>query len=193
MTNELVSRFGIKFDLLKALNALQEVTNRHPLNENFRQINFVHLEPECRSVYHGTGTLYDKLNQRWTHREGDFRYFANEFKLSYFYEIFQRVETALSSQSIAGHPRRIGRMRLMLMPPKTCYSMHEDPTVRFHLPLITNSQALIVFRSGHIFHLPANGDLYLVNTRNSHTAMNGGESARIHLVLSEAEKIETEK
>jgi hypothetical protein len=65
--------------------------------------------------------------------------------------------------------------------------MHRDPTIRYHLVLKTNPQAFFIFPSGGVFSIPADNHIYRLDTRELHTAINGGEESRVHLVISEAE------
>lgn len=77
----------------------------------------------------------------------------------------------------------IVRLRLMLIPARTCYSIHKDPEPRIHLPVISNPSCMICFPdSGVMQHLPANGHTYWVDTTQNHTAMNCSLQNRIHLV-----------
>jgi hypothetical protein len=36
----------------------------------------------------------------------------------------------------------------------------------------------------HVTHLPADGSVYFTDTRGYHTAMNGGETHRVHIVAA---------
>lgn len=71
--------------------------------------------------------------------------------------------------------------RLMWLNSKSCYRFHKDPVPRHHIPLITNNQCFLIFKSGLIKHL-ASGFLYYVDTRLDHSAMNGGNEPRLHLI-----------
>lgn len=73
------------------------------------------------------------------------------------------------------------RSRLMWLDSWSCYTFHKDDSPRIHIPLITNSNAYILFRSGLIYHLSP-GSVYWVNTKEEHSAMNGSEEPRLHLV-----------
>lgn len=71
--------------------------------------------------------------------------------------------------------------RLMLVKPKTCYSYHKDRCKRIHIPLVTNEDAWFVLDK-QIFHLPADGSVYLVDTTNMHTVVNTSSENRTHFV-----------
>jgi hypothetical protein len=80
-------------------------------------------------------------------------------------------------------PCKLGRLRIMRLHIRRCMSVHQDTTMRIHLPLITNPQALMIFPDHAIIsHMPADGHVYLTNTLLPHTAMNGGLEERCHLV-----------
>ena len=80
-------------------------------------------------------------------------------------------------------PYKIGRLRLMRVPSRRCYSIHQDSSMRLHLPLVTNPGALMLFPDDDkIVHLPADGRVFLIDTTRRHSAMNGGMDDRYHLV-----------
>jgi hypothetical protein len=77
-----------------------------------------------------------------------------------------------------------GRIRLLSLPPKSCYSYHKDGENewRLHIPLQTNKHSFLVI-DNQTWHLPV-GYAYMINTSDYHTAMNCGTSTRVHLVAS---------
>lgn len=174
-----VQKLDFNFNLEQALKSLDEITAKYPLGYERRQLSLVSKELNNPTVEDGIGSLFESDSQKWLARESDYRYFNPEFKSTYFYEIYKRLQDHTNG--------KIGRARLMCLPPKACYSIHRDPTMRIHLPLLSNSQALFIFASGEILNLSATGDVYRIDTRRPHTAMNGGLEMRIHFVLSEIE------
>lgn len=76
---------------------------------------------------------------------------------------------------------KLFRTRLLWLNAQSCYSMHFDDSPRIHIPLITNPDSYIVFKDGKVEHLEA-GKVYWIDTRETHTAINGGDHARLHLV-----------
>lgn len=92
------------------------------------------------------------------------------------------------------------RARVMKLKPKSTYSYHWDKTPRIHIPIITNTHCLfivdevlkeipapyhnfdIVSTPKKIFHLPADGNYYKVDTTMCHTAINLSPYDRIHIV-----------
>ncbi len=77
----------------------------------------------------------------------------------------------------------------MRMPPKSCLSIHADPTLRYHYALVTNPGCYIVEVSentGAFHHIPADGRLYQMDAHRTHTAINSGKKDRYHLVICSA-------
>ena len=77
----------------------------------------------------------------------------------------------------------LGRLRILLLEPRNCLSYHRDPEARLHIPILTNPGCLFI-ADNFCTHLPANGTVYYANTRRYHTALNGGETNRVHLVAT---------
>jgi hypothetical protein len=77
----------------------------------------------------------------------------------------------------------IGRMRILSKGIYSCNSWHRDPEPRLHIPIISNPGSLFVVNH-HVTHLPADGSVYFTDTRGYHTALNGGESHRVHIVAA---------
>jgi hypothetical protein len=177
--NNLVHSLSLKFNLSLALSALDQILVQYPFNATRNQISLTNRVLDEPSIDDGVGSLFDFKAGKWVHREADFRHFNLEFKESYFYELYECLQQFTNG--------RIGRVRLMHLAPKACYSMHRDPTVRYHFVLRTNPQAFLIFEEGRVVSLPANGEVVWVDTRHRHTAINGGEDSRIHLVMSEIE------
>ena len=73
------------------------------------------------------------------------------------------------------------RTRVMNMGPKSCYSYHQYPTPRMHIPLITNEKCFFVL-DDEVVRLPADGQSYFIDTRKMHTFVNASFENRIHIV-----------
>jgi hypothetical protein len=95
------------------------------------------------------------------------------------------------SELIASFPDTIN-FRLNVLGPRARLSPHEEHSVirtaagsvgiraRFHLPITTNPRADLML-DGSIYHLPANV-IHFVNHGCVHSACNGGDENRIHIV-----------
>lgn len=78
--------------------------------------------------------------------------------------------------------REMGRVRMLMMPPRSTYSLHHDGDLwRVHIPLITNPEAF-VFVHGKMWHMPV-GFAYLMQVEYHHLALNAGMENRIHIVF----------
>jgi len=75
----------------------------------------------------------------------------------------------------------VGRARIMCLDPRRCLSWHQDGNRRLHLPLQTNFGCHMVINN-ESKHLPK-GEWWMTNAFDYHTAFNGGEEKRYHLVL----------
>ena len=74
------------------------------------------------------------------------------------------------------------RTRIMIMKPKTCLSIHQDPAKRIHIPIETNENSFLMIDQ-YAHHLFADGSAYLCDTTRPHTAINAGlDGNRMHLV-----------
>ena len=71
--------------------------------------------------------------------------------------------------------------RAMILKPKTCYSYHKDRTKRIHIPVYTNEDCWLVLNK-RVFHAPANGNYYVVDTTYMHTAVNTSQEDRLHIL-----------
>lgn len=114
---------------------------------------------------YGTGRLDDINNtvQEW---EQDFKEFLFP-KLEYTNSILKELNMT--------------RTRVMNMAPKTCYSYHQDPSKRVHIPLITNEKCFFVV-ADEVIRLPADGNYYVIDTTKMHTFVNASFEHRIHIV-----------
>jgi hypothetical protein len=86
-------------------------------------------------------------------------------------------------------PFQFGRTRLIKMPPKSCLSIHWDTSLRWHYAIVTNPACYLIHMQGDqgtFHHIPADGYLYEMDARMTHTAINASKEPRIHLVISDA-------
>ena len=115
---------------------------------------------ESKDHTYGIGRLADS-----NHPEEDFKYPL--FELPYTNSVIEDLN--------------MRRTRVMRMPSKYCYSYHRDPTMRMHIPLITNDDCFFVIED-EVIRLPADGNHYTVDTRKKHTFVNASFEERIHIV-----------
>ena len=96
-----------------------------------------------------------------------------EFKDTYIEEVYNLVKSKF----------KIGRMRFLMKPPRTCLSWHRDPEMRLHIPIITNKGNIMVIEDT-AFHMPSNGNGYITDNTKYHNFFNGSEIERVHLVAT---------
>ena len=94
-----------------------------------------------------------------------------EFKDTYVEEVYNLVKKHF----------KIGRMRFLMKPPRTCLSWHRDPEKRLHIPIITNKGNIMVI-DDIAFHMPSDGAAYITDNTKYHNFFNGSECERVHLV-----------
>jgi len=87
------------------------------------------------------------------------------------------------------HDLNAVRSRIMVKPKNTCYSIHADRTIRYHLPIFTHPHALFMYYEGDqstTIHIPADGYVWKTDTTKPHTFVNAGPE-RTHLVMCQGE------
>lgn len=162
----------------KAIMRCLPVEWKQPEFQNTRlQLAITHSQTST-SWFDGIGSTYDAASSSWR-STGDYTILNSHFHGTYMEEVFN----ALNAQA-AADGTRIGRVRLLLLRPRTCYSWHKDPDeFRYHIPLITFPSCL--FLVGDRIHvMPTEGQLYTLRTNEFHSAMNGHKTRnRYHLVF----------
>ncbi len=99
--------------------------------------------------------------------------FFAEFERTYYREVIERLREK--------YP--IGRVRLLWKHPRTCLSYHRDPEPRLHIPIVTHPNSFMVIDK-ECHHMPADGTVWITDTTKYHTAFNGSEQTRVHLVAT---------
>jgi hypothetical protein len=105
--------------------------------------------------------------------ESRYSEFIDEFKDSYFKDVYDSLKSEFN----------IGRVRLLKLKPNHSLSYHRDLEPRLHIPILTNPAALVIV-DDFACNLKADGSVYFIDTTKYHTALNGGESDRIHMVIT---------
>ena len=100
-----------------------------------------------------------------------------EFKDTYVEEVYNLITTKF----------KLGRVRFLMKPPRSCLSWHRDPEMRLHIPIITNEGCRMIINDVS-FHMPSNGSGYLTDNTKYHNFFNGSEIDRVHLVATILEK-----
>jgi hypothetical protein len=127
-------------------------------------------------LYDGNTPQFDPETHRRVFHERDFTQFNSEFAGTIFEDIYNKLGF------------RAGRMRLQLLPPLTVFPMHRDSAPRAHMAVRTDSRCFLTSGKGESHHVPADGRLYVFNTRDEHTAYNAGDLHRVHLTVALADE-----
>jgi hypothetical protein len=180
MTDTLdVQKLDIKFDSIKLKRELELLYRLYPFHKDANQIALSHsgkFNTVKEQMYDGVGSLYDRQNNVELDQEENYTHISSYVKGRYWEEVINQV------QEIS--PLPLGRIRLMLLKPKTCYSWHKDSdAVRYHVPISTNPNNFIATEKG-LYRMEEEGRLYTLVSTVWHTALNASFKPRVHLVFS---------
>lgn len=114
----------------------------------------------CTDHFYGTGRLTENHP-----KENEFTEFL--FDLPYINNILKE--------------QKMFRSRILKLKSKTCLTLHTDPLVRKHIPIITNEKCFFVVEN-QIIRFPAAGNVYTLDARKMHCAVNASYDDRIHIV-----------
>ena len=103
--------------------------------------------------------------------EESFTEICPDFEATYIEEVYNNIQAKY----------KVGRVRFIMKPPRSCLSWHRDPDKRIHIPIITNPGCRMVIED-ESFHLPADGRAYITDNTKYHNFFNGSEIDRVHLV-----------
>lgn len=177
-----VQELEVKFNIVKLRAELKSLRELNDFKET-NQLSLTHSgkysDPKDQ-MYDGIGSLYDRNTDAIVGTEDAYTQLCDNIVGTYWEEVINTV-TALS-------PNPIGRIRLMLLNPKTCYSWHQDTDdIRYHVPIVTNSKCFIATEQG-LWRMNKEGQLYTLVSTVPHTALNASFYPRIHLVFSTYKK-----
>ena len=148
----------------------QQVFDAHTSTQTLKLIadaDFRHTDPTVHSTFHAFEPLIQPLIQH-----------VRQFYLQ-----------SLRQRSVAEKhgPGYVVRALLTRLPAGTEITSHIDDGYslkrchRIHVPVITSPETF--FRVGDMrFHMPA-GEMWEINNRRIHAVTNGGDIARVHLIM----------
>ena len=182
--NEHIIKLNIGFDIKLLRDALVEVKAK---SEFKTACSGFHALAMTKRPNHSVDDDKDLVGRYYTRVDDSYQEIAkdeliDESAFSELVEIFKDTyfETVYDELS-ARYP--IGRVRILEKSSFNCNSWHRDPEPRIHIPIVTNPGALFIVNH-HCTHLPADGSVYFTDTRGYHTALNGGDQPRTHLVAA---------
>lgn len=180
-----IAKLDVSFDIEKMREALQVALTRTdwggPVDDGFGAFSLTRrpgVEVETPNdlsglFYTRVDDTYEEVPREERVDEFAFTEFVPRFEDLYFKEVWQTLSQIAP----------LGRTRVLSKGLYNCNSWHRDPEPRLHVPIISNPGSLFVVNH-HVTHLPADGSVYFTDTRGYHTALNGGESERVHLVAA---------
>ena len=180
-----IDKLALKFDIAELQNALTQALENTEYKGNisagfgaFSLTRRPGVEVETANDLSGlfftrVDDTYEEVRREEVVDESKFTELVPAFKGTYF----EHVHDELTKRF------QIGRMRVLSKGLYNCNSWHRDPEPRLHIPIITNPGSLFLVNH-HATHLPADGSVYFTDTRGYHTALNGGESHRVHIVAA---------
>ncbi|MGI9363673.1 MAG: hypothetical protein ACR2O8_00680 [Rhizobiaceae bacterium] len=181
-----IQKLALTFDIARLRDALDICLSRSSFKGDMQDQGFAAL-PLTQRPGQTEWTSNDLSGRYWLradHRyveepredlveESQFSQFNPEFAGTYFEDVHRELTRRFP----------IGRMRVLSKGLYNCNSWHRDPEPRLHIPVISNPGSLFVVNH-HVTHLPADGSVYFTDTRGYHTALNGGDTHRVHIVAA---------
>lgn len=122
------------------------------------------------------GSLHPKKNGGFTVLENEFDTIHPILQGSYTEEVINKVkEVSIET---------FGRIRWLVLQPKTCYSMHGDPDwFRLHVPMKTSKKSFFIVNEKY-YEMHQEGGLYVIHPNKMHTAVNSNlYDKRVHIVF----------
>ncbi len=189
-----IQRLELTFDIQLLQEALEECLRREDFMGGMQDRGFAAL-PLTQRPGQSEWTANDLSGRYWL--RADSRYVEepredlvpevefSEFNPKFAGTYFEHVHSELAKRF------PIGRTRVLSKGLYNCNSWHRDPEPRLHIPVLSNPGSLFIVNH-HVTHLPADGSVYFTDTRGYHTALNGGETRRVHIVAALAYEQVTE-
>lgn len=104
--------------------------------------------------------------------------------LSHFNEMHPKLKGTWWEEFIHTLPYKVNKTCITKVSPKSCSSIHKNGYKSLHVALYTNPGAHLLFiNEQRLIHIPANGELWYVDTKRLHIEFNGGDDARLHLIM----------
>lgn len=172
----IIDRSEIRFDLDRLredVETILDMTTWHPTEQ---QISLQHSSKDVDDRW------YEGVGSNWEVRDGKWKMTQRDDELSVLNEA---LRDSYIEHVITSMPFKPIRTRLMRLEPRKCYTVHRDPTARWHVAIKTNQHSLFIFTKDQmVVNVPTDGHAYFLDTTREHTAMNGSPNEeRIHLVM----------
>ena len=175
-----VEELPISFFVPKIINELNTKVFADSAFDMDKFLNYKQLSlRESTDWFDGVGSLYDYGLKKVVAATEQYRLPCKKLEGTYIESMISKVEEVATQDGV-----KIGRIRVMRIEPKTCYSLHTDPEeFRYHIPLETSYQCFFVVGK-EVVRMPKVGRLYRFKTRSEHTAVNASFNViRLHVVF----------
>lgn len=163
----IVKEFDIKIDVEQLEKEVNDLIIRVGLSQHQLALQYADVEDWYAGV--GKSNLLNSDEQTYIH-------FHSELNNTYIKALLENLDFPVS------------HARLMLLPPKSCYTTHVDYYTRYHIPVTSKPlQTFMVFpdvETSIVRMYP--GKMYWTNTHELHNFINGTHEDRIHIVFNDA-------
>jgi hypothetical protein len=170
-------KLNIHFDITAIQEAYEHAVNKIGFSGDLINcISITHpegLESDTRGIFWTKNESYEEIQVERFVNEDAYRVFEPLLMDTYFKNVYD----------VLSQHYNLGRVRILKLDSRTSLSYHRDPEARLHVPIITNPGALMIVDE-KAYHMHADGGVYYVDTTKYHTALNGGNEPRIHLVAT---------
>ena len=182
---------GWNFDIVRLQADIFEILKRYPIpgsalsfqGDHYKcnRISLVHEPGNPDPIYAGRQLFKYAADYKIVELESEsnFTEFNKEFRHMYVYEVYQKMQHRLKNT--------LGRARIIQINPGQRYIWHkDDSTLRYHIAIKTNPKCLMFVKEPYLEqHIPANGDVWILDTSVLHKAENLGEEPRYHLIFGQ--------
>jgi hypothetical protein len=182
---------GFKFDQQRLIQDYIEITDKLGIDRSKHGQFNLHVRGEAIAdglsdaelFFDFSGSLNAQKNHRRNVSESEFDTIHPILAGTYTEEVMKQI--------FAFSYITVGRVRWLLLNPKTCYSMHRDPDwYRLHIPLKTTEKNFFIVNEKY-FTMPEEGGLYVIHPQEPHTAVNSELfETRLHLVFDTADELQ---
>ena len=132
----------------------------------------------------GLGTPRDVKITDWRADDENYAFYQQRFRDGQ--EEYTILNEAYEGTVFADVIRDVNGIRSRIIHRNSCTtnSVHKDNSPRYHMALITNTNAYFIFPTlNEVIHIPADGYIYEVDTTILHTFVNCGPD-RTHLIIA---------
>lgn len=164
-------------DLNKLNKVIQASGAMERLHPDFGSVSLVHRPGVSDPWMDGIAPYLGESKNETDFSEGSFTEVCPGLQGTYFDDIRLELRSFLSNS--------LGRIRIFKRNPVSVSSAHSDLDIRIHIPLETNLNSYIVFPAEGVFHLPADGSVYVIDTTRLHFAANAHRAeTRTHIIFN---------